>query len=531
VDAEEGRIPAPTPGRSHAVIGILDGGVAQLPSLHPWRMGQADIIDPADRDEYHGTFIAGLLAGARQLNPHIENTLERNGCQFFDLDIIPRSGLLSRYYATLPEFLDQLETLVEKAKAEANVRVFNLSLGVPNGRRSKDYSSFAAVLDEIALRNDVIFVVSAGNLEGLDARPAWPADGDNALEMLATRPPDGDAMTAPAEHLLGFTVGAVNPPGLDGHEPDVPTTYTRRGPGAGSARKPELSHYGGVRPTRGNRTGLRSLSTDGTVVDSRGTSFATPLVAATIANIDHILEGKVPREILMALPVHRARRSETMMQKPLHHVARDFVGFGMAPPAEVCLADNPYAVTLVFSEVLRARRELEFIFTWPRSLVLPGGKCKGQVDMTLAFTPPIDPQFHSECLRARLEAHLHQLEVDPETGEEKPQSRLKLEDSGLPQHLEYTERYLVENGLKWTPVKRYHLPMPRGRGSSGEWRLSLKSYTRAGAVYPKDGVPFTVIMTISDPTEKAAIHEEVRNEVIRRGLRLADITVAHRVRV
>ncbi len=121
--------------------------------------------------------------------------------------------------------------------------------------------------------------------------------------------------------------------------------------------------------------------------------------------------------------------------------------------------------------------------------------------------------------------------IDPETGEEKPQSRLKLEDSGLPQHLEYTERYLVENGLKWTPIKRYHLPMPRGRGTSSDWRLSLKSFTRAGAVYPEEGVPFTVIMTISDPTEKAAIYEEVRNEVIRRGLRLADITVAHRVRV
>ena len=58
----------------------------------------------------------------------------------------------------------------------------------------------------------------------------------------------------------------------------------------------------------------------------------------------------------------------------------------------------------------------------------------------------------------------------------------------------------------------------------------MRSFTRAGAAYPSEGVPFTLIMTIADPSGAAAIHDEVRNEIIRRGLELADITVAHRVR-
>ena len=303
-----GDLPTPAPRGSYPVVAILDGGVAGIPALAPWRAGGADQIDPDDRDESHGTFIAGLVAGGRHLNPHIEAALERDGCRFYDIDLMPRQGLLDTYYATPYEFFDQLETEVVRAKAEAGARVFNMSLGSPRMRRGLGYSIFAKALDEIAVEHNVIFIVSAGNLRGLEARPPWPANGEAAVEMLAARPAADERITAPAEHLLGLSIGAINPPGIAGHERDVPATYTRRGPGAGGARKPELCHYGGVSPRGGNRTGLFSLGPDGNVVDSNGTSFAAPLMAATVAMIDHRLESMAPRETLLALPVHRAVR-------------------------------------------------------------------------------------------------------------------------------------------------------------------------------------------------------------------------------
>ena len=283
-------------------------------------------------------------------------------------------------------------------------------------------------------------------------------------------------------------------------------------------------------PRGGNRTGLYSFASDSTVVDNNGTSFAAPLVAATVATIDHRLDGAVPRETLIALLVHRAQRCEAMQHAALRHVAREFVGFGMAPPADACISDRPHSITLVFSESLAFRRELEFVFSWPRSLVTAAGKCRGQVDVTLAFTPPIDAQFDAECLRVQFEAYLHQIETDPDTGEDDPKSRLHHHDSALPAGLDYTETYLLKTGLKWTPVKRYSLTMPRGRGTSSNWRLALRSFTRAGEVFPVAGVPFTIVMTISDLEETAPVYDEVRNEISRRGLTLADITVAHRVR-
>jgi hypothetical protein len=187
----------------------------------------------------------------------------------------------------------------------------------------------------------------------------------------------------------------------------------------------------------------------------------------------------------------------------------------------------------VFSDVLPPRRELSFVFTWPRSLTSEAGKCRGHVDVTLAYTPPIDAAFDAECQRVQLEAHLYQLEEKEVNGDvkEDAQSRLNHCDSALPERLAYTERYLLESGLKWTPIKRYERNMPRGIGTRGEWRLSLKALARAGVVYPAEGVSFSLIVTISDPRSEAPIYEEVRAEILRRGLRLADITVAPRVQV
>jgi hypothetical protein len=160
-----------------------------------------------------------------------------------------------------------------------------------------------------------------------------------------------------------------------------------------------------------------------------------------------------------------------MQAKQLRTVARDFIGFGVAPHAEACLTDLPHSITLVFSDVLPPRRELSFVFTWPRSLTTDDGKCRGRVDVTLAYTPPVDAAFDAECQRVQLEAHLYQLEEKLVNGEvkEDPQSRLLHSDNALPEHLAYTERYLLEGGLKWTPIKRYERRMPRAsvRAASG----------------------------------------------------------------
>ncbi len=310
----------------------------------------------------------------------------------------------------------------------------------------------------------------------------------------------------------------------------LPTTYTRRGPGVGGSPKPELAHFGGAEAQGVPQTGLVSLTPAGSAIHSCGTSYAAPLAASTLATLDHRLEQQGARETLLALSVHRARRASVLNHGSLRHVAREFVGFGIAPRADEILRDDPHSISLIFSDRLLSKQTLDFDFAWPKSLVQVGGSCRGQVDVTLCYTPPIDHQHRDEAIRVQLEAQVSQGHVDIETGEVKWQGRLVHETPASKSKSDKSEQTLVRNGLKWSPIKRYRLSMPNGRGTSSDWSLSLTSLMRAGELFPENGVPFSLIVTISDIDGTERIGEEVRQSLQSRGLVLADITVAHRVR-
>lgn len=515
---------APVPNVSYPVVGIIDGGISSTAGLAPWKVGDAGLVPASDRDEQHGTFIAGLVSSASKLNPSLAQHLEDVGCKYYDLDLFPRRDLRSRYYADIEELFDVLEEKVKVAKRDLGVRVFNLSFSFGARISRFAYSLAADRLDRLARANDVLFVVAAGNAK--DARPPWPENPSDLTAMLASHGNGVQQLTTPGEHVLGLTVGAVNPYGIAGHVATLPTTYTCRGPGVGGSPKPELSHFGGARVQGTLQTGLISVTDAGSAAHNCGTSYAAPLAASTLATLDHRLEHQAGRETLMALAVHRAKRASALDCKSVRHIARDFVGFGMTPPADVILSDQPHSITLVFSDRLLAKQVLDFPFAWPQSLVKKDGSCRGQVDVTLCFTPPIDPQHRDESIRVQIEAQLSQEAVDEETGEVIWDGHLT-HDSGIGSR---SEQALIRDGLKWSPIKRYNLKMPKGRGTSSNWRLSLNSLVRAGEVFPSDGVPFSLVVTISDITEKERIGEEIRQALQGRGFQLVDITVAHRVR-
>jgi hypothetical protein len=518
----------PSTGFDYPIVAIIDGGIGGGSPLDNWKVGDAGLVPISERDERHGTFIAGLVAAGSKFNPVLSDLLEPSGCKFYDLDLFPRYDLRNSYYRDIEDLFDTLDEKVKVAKRDFGVRIFNLSFAI--GKRSSRlaYSLAADRLDRIARANDVIFVVAAGNLDSV-SRPRWPDKAEDAVAMLAAFGVN-DSLTSPSDHVFGITVGAVNPFGVLGHVPLMPTTYTRRGPGVGGARKPELAHCGGADGAIGNMTGLISLTPSGEAVHNCGTSFAAPLTAATIATLDQRLARQAPRETLLALPIHRAKRPSAFNKKLLRPIAREFVGFGIAPPADEILHDEPHSVTLVFNDRLLAKQRLEFPFAWPKSLVGEDGSCRGRVEVTLSFTPPVDPDHREEAIRVQLDAHLQNEHLDVTTGELEWQSRLEADAADVPQGMAKTEIYLIRNGLKWSPIKRYHLVMPKGRGNTSNWKLSLSSLVRAGEVFPADGVVFSLVMTISDVARAAKIREEMKQDLKNRGLVLADITVAHRVR-
>jgi hypothetical protein len=388
------------------------------------------------------------------------------------------------------------------------------------------HSLFAEQLDAIADENDVIFIISSGNLLSSEYRPLWPADAGDALRMLAGRS-TMETIFQPSESSRSLAVGSLTPPGTPPHIAGTPACYTRRGPGMKVGVKPDLAHYGGCIPTaQTNHTGLFSIDPAGDTTSGLGTSYATPLVAKTVAALDVSIEGDVARETLIALAVHHAQIPAPISDENLRDIARQFVGFGIPSSSYEVLTTDDHAITLVFSDILHAKRELRFDFAWPQCLVESStGRCRGAARMTLVYRPPLEPSFGSELVRVNLDAHLRQ-----DNGNGKYVGRAKQVFLPNPSSEANTEAELIEHGLKWWPIKAYEARLPRGVGKASSWRLAIDSLVRSGDNYPASGIPFTLILTIRDLDGDARVFNDLRQYLRARRVNLNDIRIAGRVR-
>jgi hypothetical protein len=97
--------------------------------------------------------------------------------------------------------------------------------------------------------------------------------------------------------------------------------------------------------------------------------------------------------------------------------------------------------------------------------------------------------------------------------------------SGLP----VRERALIDHGLKWWPTKKYTANLTNN-GTSANWRLEINSLTRAEAIYPAEGVPFALILTIEDASGQRPIFQIFRQYLQTRPIAIDDIRTAHRIR-
>lgn len=510
-------LPQPQAGIPYPVVGIVDAGVSRHTGLLRWSAGSLDYMREPDSERDHGTFIAGLLVNGAAFNPG--QPIESDPCCFFDFDLYSEdhNKLEDNFEQGFLGMMRQLDVQLSSVKP-AGLRVINLSLNPEEMTDQNGYSPYAAILDQIADKHDVIFVISAGNLEGLKVRNRWPDSATPALQDLVSyRPLGADRLYVPGETARNLTIGAFEP--LDKNGQTRPARYSRRGPATAAGIKPDFAHIGGC--VAGGMP-LRSIDHVCNLAPSEGTSYAAPLVAKTLALLDQRIEGQQPRELLMAMMFHFARMPALLDDKLLKDVCKDFAGFGMPGSVDSMLATDDTSITLVFKDTLPVGRELSFDFEWPDVLVADG-VTRGDVHLTIAYSPPLDRLHQAEFARVNLDAYLRQEQVDDETGEVSFKGRLK------PDHPGTLEKNLITHGAKWWPVKHYGRKFSRLGGTS-QWRLVVDSLTRAGTDYPEAGVKFAVVLTISDPAKKAPVFSSTRQSLLRGGVNLVDVRTAARAR-
>jgi hypothetical protein len=511
-------LPKVNPKKSAPKIGIVDGGVSSI--LGDWVEDQWGLLSQDDKDEYHGTFIAGLTISGNSLNGEAV-CKELDGCKIIDLDIFPKENVFPNYYTKPLEFFQELETAVRELKARSGVRVFNFSLNIEEHVSSDNYSQPAKMLDRIAEENDVIFIISAGNTGPNDRRKEWPKDSSDALSILAES--RNDIIKKPAESCRNLSVSALNPPNMNGIIPYAPSNYSCRGPGIRIGLKPDLAHVGGaVYKVQDKGHGLFSINTQGQIVDDCGTSYAVPNVAKTLSSLDHAIEGDVSRESLVALAIHHATLPDVLKGRDFKNVAKHLAGFGIPGPSEEILNGNDHSITLVFANRIRPGRKMSFNFTWPASLI-KNGKCHGYSRLTIVSTPPFDYRFGSEFVRINIEAHLRQEQDDGSyKGRLKPIYLPEKSSNKL------FEKEQIDHAFKWSPIKVFEKRF-QGVGPSTAWKLDVEYLARDGESLPENGVPFTALLTISDPNGEEPVFRDMHRILTALGIETLDIRTAARI--
>jgi len=261
----------PEVGREYPVVGLIDTGTHPDDSiLSPWRVDRANYVVPDEEDFTHGSFIAGLVAFGRELNQG-DIRFPNIATKFVDVAALPKKDRFTEDHA-----LAVIEEVLVKYSA---VRVWNLSFGSRIPCKDNVFSDYAAALDDLQDRYNVMFTLAAGNYQVPPLR-GWPA------ESLG----ETDRICGPGDSVRGITVGSLANAAEVGTSrvgEEEPSPFSRRGPGPAFVPKPELVHYGGNCDSDGRftGTGLLSLDGQGNLAESIGTSFSSPIVAGLLATV------------------------------------------------------------------------------------------------------------------------------------------------------------------------------------------------------------------------------------------------------
>ena len=253
-------IPPSEPLDGSSLIALFDG----VPLTgHRLLHNRLDVDDPdmyedayQARERVHGTGMASLICHG-DLN---RRDVATDRPIYVRPILQPRRGFGGQFQEAIPDNVlpvDLIHRVVRRLfewensdpPAAPEVQIVNLSIGDPSRPLFREMSAWARLLDWLACKYNILFIVSAGN-HVHDLELAIPRPGLNALsadqrERVVIEALAADTrnrrLLSPAETLNGLTIGASHedaaPPPMGTHPPIEP--FVHRGlPNVGSAHGP-----------------------------------------------------------------------------------------------------------------------------------------------------------------------------------------------------------------------------------------------------------------------------------------------------
>jgi len=499
---------------SDITIGIIDGGISDDNAfLKPFVIAREEYVNKAYQNPKHATFIASTIQYGNILN----DIAAAASCHFKFVDIIAIPNSDKNYGLTDSISEDDIMEIIEEVmeKYSDSTKIWNLSLGIENKHCDDAMSDLGIFLDYIQDKYHVQIFVSSGNINNLPLRN-WPPQSGIG---------EHDRLISPADSVRAVTVGAVALFDSDDSivKHNEPSPFSRRGPGANYVVKPDIVDYGGNLSTSYiiDGLGVKGLDPHGHIIEGNGTSYSTPRALQKYASI---YDEMVDPDLLLAkaLLIHSARmKSRELLDERPDNIK--YYGFGI-PSANIqdillCSEDN---VTLVFKQRISQGSHLEmYDFPYPKSLI-KDNKYIGEIGMTLAYSPPLDPKFGQEYCRTNIDASFGTYSYLPNG---------KIDYKGqVPLEAKWDEKYeaaRVENGFKWSPVKSYYRKLHKGIKLGDGWKLRIDLTARNGMYVPSQ--EFVLIITIKDSNGND-IYSEIVNGLRERGYITNNIETKHQVR-
>lgn len=371
---------APPPENAPAVC-VIDSGIqerhylleAAIDGKSSWCLipGEsptdvADYVRPAG----HGTRVAGAIlfgeniprTGRHQLSCWIQNARV--------LD--KRASLPDRLFPPA-----MLRAIVNRfLNGDRRTRIYNHSIASGTPCRTRHMSAWAAEIDFLSYRHDILVIVSSGNIQssgtpnvpGIREHLSYGRNYPAYLREPASR------IANPAQSLQALTVGSI---GYGGYEDSDwrsfakalghPSSFSRTGPGIWQSIKPEVVEFGGDdlfshsaphdvgTPKCGREMYPELVSSTmyppGPAYDRDGvgTSFAAPKVARIAARLQEVLPDETCL-LYRALIVQSARWPAWTLKMPIekHADIVRWIGYGI-PDIDRATSNSEHRTTLVTS--------------------------------------------------------------------------------------------------------------------------------------------------------------------------------------
>jgi serine protease AprX len=479
--------PLPVPGENYPTVGLIDSGTdPNDPRLQAWVLNRDETDVPrSDQNNNHGSFIAGLIANGKALN----GSDEFPDVQAKVVDIVAMPANSSLYE-------DELLRIIRRVVCQyPDVKVWSLSLASDQTPCvDTQVSDFAIALDKIQEQYGILFINCAGNVRVAPLR-TWPAVPASEV----------DRIVAPADSVRALTVGSVAHKANNRTlaKPGEPSPFSRRGPGVAFMPKPEVCHYGGNCDASFNyaQTGVISTTGSGSMVESIGTSFSTPLVATIAASTLSATSGSaLSINMTKALIVHSAAlRSHKTTAAELR-----YKGFGVPGSLRELFECEPHRATLLFEPEIPSNRRIfsKLDFPIPDCFRTDKGKLRGGFLLTAVYDPPLSEEGGYDYCRANVEISLGSF--DAKEPDEDP-SHSKLVSLHPKDYSKLGERHLIEQGFKWSPVKVFHDEF-RGRAAD-RIRLRVQLFLR-DKNFEAITQNVAIIATLYDPGKLLPVYDQ-----------------------